>query len=213
MAAAQNIGMLISSRFINGLAVGIISAQFPVYMSELARPSHRGMIVGCQQWAITWGILIMYYIGYACTFIEGELSFRLAWGLMIIPAFIIFAALFFIPESPRWLASKGRLEEATEVLALVHAQGNRSDSFVQAEVLEITETIEMESHGQGTGYLALLKPDMIWRTHIGVFTMIWCQLTGINVIMYCKFPPVYNLTSTNNKYRCCVCLQNGWVRG
>ena len=57
--ASQNIGMLIAGRFINGFAVGICSAQVPVYVSELAPPSKRGRVVGSQQWAITWGILIM----------------------------------------------------------------------------------------------------------------------------------------------------------
>jgi fucose permease len=58
-AASQNIGMLIAGRFINGVAVGICSAQVPVYVTELAPPSKRGRVVGSQQWAITWGILIM----------------------------------------------------------------------------------------------------------------------------------------------------------
>jgi MFS family permease len=53
-------GMLIAGRIINGLSVGIESAQVPVYVSELAQPSKRGRVVGAQQWAITWGILIMF---------------------------------------------------------------------------------------------------------------------------------------------------------
>lgn len=60
VCAAQNIGMLIVGRFINGFCVGICSAQVPVYISELAPPSKRGRFVGAQQWAITWGILIMF---------------------------------------------------------------------------------------------------------------------------------------------------------
>ena len=52
--------MLIVGRIINGLSVGIESAQVPVYISELAPPSKRGRFVGTQQWAITWGILILY---------------------------------------------------------------------------------------------------------------------------------------------------------
>jgi MFS family permease len=52
--------MLIVGRIINGLAVGIESAQVPVYVSELSPPSKRGRFVGAQQWAITWGILIMF---------------------------------------------------------------------------------------------------------------------------------------------------------
>lgn len=60
VCASQNIGMLIAGRFINGLSVGICSAQVPVYVSELAPPSRRGLVVGTQQWAITWGILVSF---------------------------------------------------------------------------------------------------------------------------------------------------------
>ena len=52
--------MLIVGRIINGIAVGFESSQVPVYISEIAPPSKRGRMVGTQQWAITWGILIMY---------------------------------------------------------------------------------------------------------------------------------------------------------
>jgi MFS family permease len=64
VAAAQNIPMLIVGRVINGICVGICSAQVPVYISELAPPRLRGRLVGAQQWAITWGIMIMFYSQY-----------------------------------------------------------------------------------------------------------------------------------------------------
>ena len=86
VCASQNIGMLIVGRFINGLSVGICSAQVPVYVSELAPPSKRGLVVGTQQWAITWGILIMFYISYGCSFMAGNKAFRVPWGLQMIPA-------------------------------------------------------------------------------------------------------------------------------
>lgn len=60
ICASQNIGMLVVGRVINGFCVGICSAQVPVYISELAPPSKRGRLVGAQQWAITWGIMIMF---------------------------------------------------------------------------------------------------------------------------------------------------------
>lgn len=60
ICASQNVAMLIVGRIVNGIAVGIESAQVPVYISELSPPSKRGRFVGLQQWAITWGILIMY---------------------------------------------------------------------------------------------------------------------------------------------------------
>lgn len=56
--AAQNVAMLVVGRFINGLCVGICSAQVPVYVSEIAPHHLRGRLAGAQQWAITWGILV-----------------------------------------------------------------------------------------------------------------------------------------------------------
>jgi MFS family permease len=55
-SASQSIGMLVAGRIINGFAVGICSSQVPVYISELAPPTKRGMLGGLQQWAITWGV-------------------------------------------------------------------------------------------------------------------------------------------------------------
>ena len=69
VCASQNIGMLIAGRFINGFSVGICSAQVPVYVAELAPPSKRGRVVGAQQWAITWGILISTSISTSDPFI------------------------------------------------------------------------------------------------------------------------------------------------
>lgn len=60
ICASQNIPMLVVGRIINGFCVGMESAQVPVYISELSPPNKRGRVVGAQQWAITWGILIMY---------------------------------------------------------------------------------------------------------------------------------------------------------
>ncbi|KAL4802024.1 general substrate transporter [Aspergillus unguis] len=178
-----SIGQLVVGRFINGVSVGICSAQVPVYVSELAQPSKRGTVVGAQQWAITWGILIMFYISYGSSFLDGPAAWRLPWGLQMIPAVLLFFALFFMPESPRWLAKKDRWEECHETLALVHAKGNHNDPFVQTELREIREMCEFERANADASYLDLFKPNMINRTHIGMFTQIWSQLTGMNVMM------------------------------
>jgi len=184
MAASQNLPMLAAGRIINGFCVGICSAQVPVYISELAPPSKRGRLVGAQQWAITWGIMIMFYICYGCSELEGTQAFRIPWALQTIPAIGLIIGLMFMPESPRWLARRDRWEEAHDVLALVHAKGNRDDSFVQRELQEIKDMIEFERQNSDVSYLELFKPHMINRTHIGVFTQIWSQLTGMNVMMY-----------------------------
>lgn len=134
--SSQNVAHLIVGRVISGLAVGITSSQVCVYLAELAPGRIRGRVVGIQQWAIEWGMLIMYLICYGCSFVQGPSSFRIAWGIQGIPGLILFASLFFFPESPRWLGSKERWEECLDTLALLHASGDRSDPVVQAEYLE-----------------------------------------------------------------------------
>ncbi|KAI9793090.1 MAG: hypothetical protein M1816_000988 [Peltula sp. TS41687] len=184
VCASQNIGMLVVGRFINGLSVGICSAQVPVYISELAPPSKRGRLVGCQQWAITWGIMIMFYISFGCSYIKGNAAFRVPWGLQMIPAILLFIGLLFLPESPRWLARKNRWDDAHHVLALVHGKGNKDHPLVLHELANIKEMCEFERQNADVTYWELFKPKMIMRTHIGLFTQIWSQLTGMNVMMY-----------------------------
>ncbi|KAL3492273.1 general substrate transporter [Aspergillus germanicus] len=180
--ASFSIGQLVAGRFINGISVGICSAQVPVYVAELAQPSKRGTVVGAQQWAITWGILIMFYISYGSSFLSGPAAWRLPWGLQMIPAVFLFVALFFLPESPRWLAKKNRWDECHSTLALVHAKGNLHAPFVLTELAEIRAMCDFEED-KDASYLDLFKPNMINRTHIGIFTQVWSQLTGMNVMM------------------------------
>lgn len=185
--AAQDVAMLIVGRIFNGACVGIASAQVPVYLSELSPAKIRGRLVGCQQWAITWGICVFYYVSYGCSFIgtrtggdqdgRGTASWRTPWGLQMIPAFILMGFLPFMPESPRWLASKGRYEETLSILADVHGKGDTNSPLVQAEFRTIQNAIEEESK-DGSGYLDLFRNGYAWRTHIAMFTQIWSQLTG-----------------------------------
>jgi MFS family permease len=176
--------MLIVGRIINGFSVGICSAQVPVYISELAPPSKRGRLVGAQQWAITWGILIMFYISYGCSFLDGPQAFRIPWALQMLPAIGLFFGMIMLPESPRWLARKDRWDDCHAVLTLVHGKGDPNAPFVAREYKDIKEMVEFERQNADVTYLELLKPNMINRTHIGVFTQIWSQLTGMNVMMY-----------------------------
>ncbi|KAK3346957.1 general substrate transporter [Lasiosphaeria hispida] len=184
VCASANIPMLVLGRAINGFSVGICSAQVPVYISEIAPPSKRGRLVGFQQWAITWGILIMFFICYGCSFMQGTAAFRVPWGVQAIPAALLWLGLIFLPESPRWLAKKDRWEETKDVLTLVHGNGDPNSSWVHRELEEIREVVEFERANADVSYFELLTPHMINRTSIGVFTQIWSQLTGMNVMMY-----------------------------
>ncbi|KAB8259506.1 general substrate transporter [Aspergillus pseudonomiae] len=191
MCASQNIGMLIVGRIFNGLCVGIESAQVPVYISEISPPSKRGRFVGVQQWAITWGILIMFYISYGCSYIGERNAFgystaawRVPWGLQMIPAVFLCLGMMILPESPRWLARKDRWEECQTILAKVHCKGDMNHPFVALEMQDIREMCDFERQFKNVTYFDLFKPRMLNRTIIGLFMQIWSQLTGMNVMMY-----------------------------
>ncbi len=187
--------MLAIGRAINGFSVGICSAQVPVYITEVAPPTRRGRLVGFQQWAITWGIMIMYFICYGCSFIQGTGAFRIPWGLQMIPAIMLWAGLRSEPESPRWLFKKGLRDEARDVLAKLHGNGNPDCPFVQHEFEEISRAINEERSHADASWVELFAPRMINRTTIGIFTQVWSQLTGMNVMVLYDNPPPPETTS------------------
>ncbi|KXH31610.1 hypothetical protein CSAL01_04607 [Colletotrichum salicis] len=155
--SSQNVAHLIVGRVVSGLAIGITSSQCCVYLAELA-PSHiRGRIVGIQQWSIEWGILIMYLISYGCivSIPNDPKAFRIAWGVQGIPGLILGIALFFFPESPRWLGQKDRWEECHEVLSHLHAGGDREAPVVLAELDEVREAARVAAESRNSGNVAL----------------------------------------------------------
>lgn len=181
--ACNGIGMLVVGRFINGICVGITSSQVPVYLVEISKKEKRGSIVVIQQWAIEWGIFIMYFIGYGCSFIKGPSSFRTAWGCQFIPAFFLMCGLPFLPRSPRWLAKVGRTKEAVQVLANIQAKGNIDDPLVVAEWEEIMTVLTAERAAQ-KGWRLFFKNGMWRRTFAGTSVQAWQQLSGANVMTY-----------------------------
>ncbi|KAI0006244.1 putative MFS glucose transporter [Xylariaceae sp. FL0662B] len=183
--SSQNVGHLIGGRVVSGLAVGITSSQVCVYLAELAPGRIRGRIVGIQQWAIEWGILIMYLISYGCSQgVPGPAAFRIAWGVQGIPALVLMAALIFFPESPRWLASKERWEECLGTLAMLHAKGDRSDPVVLAEFEEVQEAARIAAEAKHISFWGIFGPKIWKRTLCGCSVQMWQQLLGGNVAMY-----------------------------
>jgi hypothetical protein len=79
----------------------------------------------------------MYFVTYGTSFLDGNISFRLPWGLQVVPALVLMVCIPMMPRSPRWLAGKDRWEEAIDVLAGLHSKGDKQHPLVLAEVEEI----------------------------------------------------------------------------
>ncbi|KAJ1818203.1 hypothetical protein LPJ60_004441 [Coemansia sp. RSA 2675] len=181
---ARNRAMLIVGRFVAGLGVGVLSMSVPVFQSEIAPPHIRGRLVSLQQWAITWGILVAFWIDYGCHFIKSDASWRIPIGIQIVPAVILFVSMFFMPYSPRWLVDNDRVDEARVVLARLRSGGNLDASEVVEELHEIREAVRIDRETAVRSYADLLRVPIRRRVILGVLIQALQQLTGINVSMY-----------------------------
>ncbi|KAF9509757.1 hypothetical protein BS47DRAFT_1348803 [Hydnum rufescens UP504] len=182
--AAQNRGMLVVGRIIAGFAIGVASTTVPMYLAEITAPSIRGRLTSLQQWSITWGILIQYFIQFGCSYINGVASFRIPWGLQMIPGLILGLGMALFPESPRWLLDHDRNEEALQILADLHGKGNVNDELVQLEYHEICAAVEFDKAEGAKSYRDLFLPGIFRRVALGTSLQAWSQLTGMNVMMY-----------------------------
>lgn len=116
----------------------------------------------------------------------------------MVPGVILFFGLFFLPYSPRWLASKDRWEEALQVLASIHSNGDVSHPKVLAQYQEIQDALEFERTEAISSYKALVAKGMFKRVVLGMSVQAWSQLCGMN-ISECLLPvetwelfPVYD---------------------
>ena len=164
---------LIVFRVMAGFAIGASTVLAPVYVTEIAPPAWRGAMVGLFQFNITLGILVAYLSNYLiATLGLGPEEWRWKFAVAFLPGLILFAMLFAIPQSPRWLALKGRRADAAEIL--------------QRIAPEIGET-EREA------ILSLGAPSMQrrldWSRHrkpilLAIAIAAFNQLAGINAILY-----------------------------
>ncbi|KAF8555782.1 general substrate transporter [Imleria badia] len=182
--AAINRGMLVVGRVIAGVSVGLSSSVVPIYQSEITAPSIRGRLVSMQQWSITWGIMLQYFVQFGCSYINGTASFRIPWGLQIIPAILLGIGMLWFPESPRWLIDHNRESEALQILADLHGNGHQNDELVMLEFEEIKEQVAFERTEGAKSYADLLKPGILRRVSLGCSLQMWSQLSGMNVMMY-----------------------------
>jgi sugar porter (SP) family MFS transporter len=167
---------LIAFRFIGGLGIGGSSVLGPMYIAEISPARSRGRLVGFFQFNIVFGILVAYFSNYLIGLAGfGPLEWRWKLGVAAIPAVVFFLMLIGIPQSPRWLVKKGRVEEARVVLR------NIGEENYEQELAEIVESIDAtHSLGNEPLFIAKYRLPVLLAILIGMFN----QLSGINAILY-----------------------------
>lgn len=173
-ALPQSVTGLTVARFIGGLAVGVSSMIAPMYIAELAPARNRGRLVTLNQMAIVTGILLANLTSWLLVD-AGPNNWRWMFASAALPAFGLFLALLFVPESPRWLAQRTRDEEALRILARINPPDQAA-----AELDAIRGALSAET---GT-FDELLRPGLRRALLIGVALASLGQVSGINSIIY-----------------------------
>jgi sugar porter (SP) family MFS transporter len=211
-ATAQSGGhnVILGGRFVTGMGVGSLAMIVPIYNSEVAPPEVRGALVALQQLAITFGIMISFWIDYGTNYIGGTvlgMQKDAAWlvpiCLQLTPAAILFLGMLFMPFSPRWLLHHGREEEARRILANLRGLPEDHD-LVELEFLEIKAQSLFEKRTVAEHFPGL-REQTAWNTFklqfvaikslfqtkamfrrviVATVTMFFQQWTGINAVLY-----------------------------
>ncbi|KAF9535187.1 monosaccharide importer [Crepidotus variabilis] len=176
----------IGGRVVAGFGVGLVSCLVPMYQSECAPKSIRGLIVGLYQLTITIGALIAAIVLNSTKDRPNHSAWRIPISIQFIWAFILGGGMIFLPESPRFLLLKGRRAEACHSLGRLMSKPADSPE-VEAEATEIESALTVETSAQTSSYLDCFRNNESrsgLRTWTGVLMQGWQQLTGINFIFY-----------------------------
>lgn len=190
-ALAPSFIALVIARMIGGLGVGAALIIAPMYIAEISPAHLRGRMVSLNQLNIVLGISIAFFSNYMILQLANsdsswvttlgikEGNWRWMLGLETLPAAIYFACLFFVPESPRWLVMKNRLQDAYKVM-----QRTSGSEQAQADIELIQHSITHTSKVSKVPVSELFKPAMRLVMIIGVSIAILQQITGINAVFF-----------------------------
>ncbi|KAJ7097633.1 general substrate transporter [Mycena epipterygia] len=182
--AAQNYAMFLVGRILTGIAVGGLVSTVPIYNSEISPPASRGFIGGLSGYMIGIGGFLANWIGYGCGYISdsNNAQWRVPLALQIPPGVILFIGLcFFLPDSPRWLITKGRDEEALAAFTSV-----RRDLSGDALLEEFDSIKAQIHHEQATEVKSFREAWTKYkrRVIIAVAVQTMTSASGVNVINY-----------------------------
>lgn len=177
-------------RIMGGVAIGLASNISPTYIAEIAPANWRGRLVSLNQLAIVCGIIAAQIVNWAIAekvpehatmaFIAASWNGHYGWRWMFtavsVPAIIFLVCLIFIPESPRWLASKARVETAFHVLTRIGGE-----NYARRALGEINESLASESE-RSASWKGLLAPQLRFVLLIGIGLAVLQQWSGINIL-------------------------------
>ncbi|KAL1976496.1 hypothetical protein VTN31DRAFT_2778 [Thermomyces dupontii] len=182
---SNGVGMYIVARIVLGFGIPFCIVAASALIGELGHPKERPIMTSLFNSSYFIGQIVAAAVGLGTVTITTDWAWRLPSLLQIAPAMLQICTIFFVPESPRYLVSKDRYEEAYAILAKYHAEGDTSSAFVKAEMAQIEKTIKLEQEAAKQNWsdmfrTAGMRRRMIISAGLGLFT----QWSGNTLISY-----------------------------
>lgn len=190
---APSYAALVVGRTIGGIGVGTLALGAPLYISEISPPHLRGALLVLESVSIVTGVVVAFYITYGTRFLDGEIAFRLPFGLQMVCATVLGIAIHIFPYSPRWLSLVNRDDESLASLSKLRRLPP-DDERVQTEwrgimaEVEFQKVVEQKMHPGKSGFrlevaqwLDLFKKKTWRRTIVGVGVAFLQQFSGVSL--------------------------------
>ncbi|KAK0742654.1 general substrate transporter [Schizothecium vesticola] len=179
-AFCNGYGMYMGGRFMLGFGNSLSQMASPLLLTEICHPQHRGPVTAIYNCLWNAGALLVTCLALGTINIDNDYSWRAITFLQVVPSFVQFCGIWFLPESPRFLINKDRHEEALRTLAEWHAGGDVNNATVQFEFREIKETIRIQKEiDQGTKFVDFFRTrGNRWRLAIIMSLGVISQYSG-----------------------------------
>lgn len=197
--AAVNLPMFVISRVFLGAGSVVVAGVGAPYITEIAHPAQRATATALFLTFYALGAITAGWTTFGTFRIDGEASWRIPSALQGLPSVIQLALVWFVPESPRWLVSKGRQEEALAMLTKYHGEGDANDPVVRFEYHEITTTLLSEREMARSSLSQFVTtPGNRRRLAIMVWAAICSQMSGNAFVSYYLAPVLTSVGLTTD---------------
>ncbi|KAF8138796.1 hexose transporter [Boletus edulis] len=209
---ALNLTMFIAARFILGLGIVFAIVAASSLIGELSHPKERAIMGSLFSSCYMIGSLTAAGVTLGTFAMSSDWGWRIPSILQVLPSLLQLSFISFLPESPRWLISKGRGDEAYAILVKYHAEGDENSDFAKAEYTQIEETLQEELKNAGMSWRQVLSTSgMQKRVIIATFLGLFTQWSGNGLISYFLSPVLDNIGIHDNRTKNIINFaKDGW---